>query len=103
MLLIGATGVILSDAARILAGLNLSKLILGVRNVKKGEILADALRKQHAGVDIVTWEVDFFSFESIRKFATTIDEYGRIDAIVLGSAIINEKTKLTEDGWEESE
>ncbi|KAK7923584.1 3-oxoacyl-reductase [Apiospora marii] len=102
VLLVGATGVILSDAARILAGLSLSKLILGVRNVKKGEILADTLRQKHAGVDIKTWEVDFFSFESIKKFATTINEYGRIDAIVLGSAIINDKTKLTADGWEET-
>ncbi|KAK7968825.1 retinol dehydrogenase 14 [Apiospora saccharicola] len=102
VLLIGATGVILSDAARILAGLKIAKLILGVRNVKKGEILADPLRQQHPDVDIKTWEVDFFSFESIRKFATTINDYGRIDAIVLGSAIINDKTKLTQDGWEET-
>lgn len=103
VLLIGATGVILSDAARILASLKIAKLILGVRNVKKGEILADPLTQQHTDVDIKIWEVDFFSFESIRKFAATINGYGRIDAIVQGSAIINDKTKLTQDGWEESE
>lgn len=59
--------------------------------------MADPLRHQHPDVDIQIWEVDFFTFESIKKFAKTINDYGRIDAIVLGSAIINDKTKLTKD------
>ncbi|KAK8043750.1 short-chain dehydrogenase/reductase family protein [Apiospora phragmitis] len=102
VLLIGATGVILSDAARILASLKIATLILGVRNVKKGEVLADTLRPKHADVEIKTWEVDLFSFESVKRFVATINEYGRIDAIVMGSAIINKDTKLTKDGWEET-
>ncbi|KAK8054974.1 short-chain dehydrogenase [Apiospora rasikravindrae] len=102
VLLIGATGVILSDAARILSNLKISTLIFGVRNVKKGEALADTLKPKHADVDFKTWEVDLFSFESVQKFAATINNYGRIDAIVMGSAIMNEETKLTKDGWEET-
>ncbi|KAK8087752.1 short-chain dehydrogenase [Apiospora hydei] len=102
VLLVGATGVILSDAARILSNLKIDTLIFGVRNVKKGEALADTLRPKHADVDFKTWEIDLFSFESVKKFAAMINDYGRIDAIVMGSAIMNEETKMTKDGWEET-
>ncbi|KAK7990020.1 DSS1/SEM1 family-domain-containing protein [Apiospora arundinis] len=102
VLLIGATGVILSEAARILGDLQPATIIFGVRNVEKGEALADGLRKSHTKLDVKIWEVDFLSFESVKRLATTINDYGRIDAIVMGTAAIRHETKLTRDGWEET-
>ncbi|KAK6841105.1 NAD P-binding protein [Apiospora arundinis] len=96
VLLIGATGVILSEAARILADLQPATIIFG------GEALADGLRKSHTKLDVKIWEVDFLSFESVKRLATTINDYGRIDAIVMGTAAIQHETKLTKDGWEET-
>lgn len=102
VLLIGATGAILGEAARILADLQPATLIFGVRNVKKGEALADRLRKTRPQLDIKVWEVDFLSFDSVKQLATTINEHGRIDAIVMGTAAVQTETKITKDGWEES-
>ncbi|KAK8096234.1 short-chain dehydrogenase/reductase family protein [Apiospora kogelbergensis] len=102
VLLIGATGAILGEAARILADLQPATLIFGVRNVKKGEALADRLRKTRPQLDIKVWEVDFLSFDSVKRLATTINEHGRIDAIVMGTAAVQTETKITKDGWEET-
>lgn len=103
VLLVGATGSILSDAARIIADLEVSTLIFGVRNIKKGEVLADGLRQQHDGrLSIKVLEVDLLSFDSVRVFASAINEFTRIDVIIMGSAIMNTETRVTGDGWEES-
>ena len=104
ILLVGATGGILSEACRILAGLEVSTLIFGVRNVKKGEALADQIRKDHASVLFKVVEVDLLSFDSVKRFAGVINqEASRIDAIVMGAAIMNKELKATQDGWEQSE
>lgn len=108
VLLVGATGAILSEAARIITSLDVSTLILAVRNIAKGELLAGELRK--AIVDgsphqpiITVMEVDLLSFDSVKAFATQINDFqNRIDAVVMGSAIMNDETRLTADGWEES-
>lgn len=104
VLLVGATGLILSDAARIIADLEVSTLIFGVRNTRKGEALADELRQKHGDrLNIILLEVDLLSFGSVQLFAAEINNFTRIDAIVMGSAIMNTETRVTEDGWEESE
>jgi FlaA1/EpsC-like NDP-sugar epimerase len=43
VLMTGATGLICSEAVRILARLHLDTLVLGVRNTTKGDALADEL------------------------------------------------------------
>ncbi|KAK1980432.1 hypothetical protein LZ30DRAFT_130658 [Colletotrichum cereale] len=108
VLLVGATGVILSEAARIITKLGVSTLILAVRNVAKGEALADELREERADGGgpkrtIKVLEVDLLSFDSVRQFAATINQIQtRIDSVVMGSAIMNDETRMTADGWEET-
>ncbi|KAK2036270.1 NAD(P)-binding protein [Colletotrichum somersetense] len=108
VLLVGATGVILSDAARILNQLNVSTFILAVRNVAKGEALANELRgnrKDFEGSELTikVLEIDLLSFDSVKRFAAIVTQLQtRIDAIVMGSAIMNDETRMTADGWEET-
>ncbi|KXH29052.1 hypothetical protein CSIM01_02121 [Colletotrichum simmondsii] len=107
VLLVGATGAILSEAARIITSLGVSTLILAVRNVAKGESLADELRKatedSRHQPEITVMEVDLLSFDSVKTSATRIDDLqNRIDVVVMGSAIMNDETRVTADGWEES-
>ncbi|GKT84116.1 LOW QUALITY PROTEIN: WW domain-containing oxidoreductase [Colletotrichum tofieldiae] len=108
VLLVGATGAILSDAARIITKLDVSTLILAVRNVAKGEALADELRQKCESGEspkptIQVLEVDLLSFDSVQSFAATINQVQtRIDAVVMGSAIMNDETRMTADGWEET-
>ncbi|OHF04213.1 hypothetical protein CORC01_00552 [Colletotrichum orchidophilum] len=108
VLLVGATGVILSDAARIIASLKVSTLIFAVRNVAKGEALAEELRKQSVDGEsqqpvIKVMEVDLLSFDSVKTFAGRMNQFQtRIDVVVMGSAIMNDETRVTADGWEET-
>ncbi|KAK1511158.1 uncharacterized protein CCOS01_14920 [Colletotrichum costaricense] len=108
VLLVGATGAILSEAARIITSLSVSTLILAVRNVAKGESLADELRKaieegSRQQPKITVMEVNLLSFDSVQTFATRINEtQNRIDVVVMGSAIMNDETRVTADGWEET-
>ncbi|KXH66749.1 hypothetical protein CSAL01_06140 [Colletotrichum salicis] len=108
VLLVGATGAILSDAARIITSLNVTTLILAVRNVAKGESLAGELRKMRVDDEsqqstITVMEVDLLSFDSVKAFAAEINQVQtRIDVLVMGSAIMNDETRVTADGWEET-
>ncbi|KAK1540972.1 hypothetical protein CPAR01_06961 [Colletotrichum paranaense] len=107
VLLVGATGAILSEAARIITSLSVSTLILAVRNVAKGESLADEMRKVEEGSrqqpKITVMEVDLLSFDSVQTFAARINDLqNRIDVVVMGSAIMNDETRVTADGWEET-
>ncbi|KAK1635786.1 hypothetical protein BDP81DRAFT_41726 [Colletotrichum phormii] len=108
VLLVGATGAILSDAARIITSLNVATLILAVRNVAKGELLAGELRKVHVDDEsqqstITVMEVDLLSFDNVKAFAAEINQVQtRIDVLVMGSAIMNDATRVTPDGWEET-
>ncbi|KAK1478393.1 hypothetical protein CTAM01_14995 [Colletotrichum tamarilloi] len=109
VLLVGATGAILSEAARIITTLSVSTLILAVRNVAKGESLADELRKaieegSRQQPKITVMEVDLLSFDSVQTFAARINDLqNRIDVVVMGSAIMNDETRVTADGWEETD
>ncbi len=47
----------------------LSRLILAVRNAKKGEDAAATLRKAHPGAVIEVWSLDMDSYDSVRTFA----------------------------------
>ncbi|KAK1566095.1 uncharacterized protein LY79DRAFT_112618 [Colletotrichum navitas] len=104
VLLVGATEVILSDAARILNQLGVSTLILAVRNVAKGDALGNKLRRKRedfkgSKLTIKVLEIDPLSFDSVNRFAATVTQLQtRINAIVIGSAIMNNKTRITADG-----
>jgi NAD(P)-dependent dehydrogenase (short-subunit alcohol dehydrogenase family) len=103
VLLVGATGLIVSEAAAIISELKATSLIFGVRNTKKGEALADELRSQSGqGLSITVWELDLLSFNSVKSFATKANSIARIDVILMGAAILNLHRIVTADGWEES-
>lgn len=104
VLLVGATGCILSEAIKNLADLEVSCLVFGVRNTEKAELLSDALRREHGdSLCIAVLKVDLLSFASVKSFAAQISKLDRIDVVVMGSAIMNTETRMTSDGWEESE
>lgn len=102
VLMTGSTGIICSEAARILARLHVDTLVLGVRNTEKGNALADEL-VESSGMrreNILVWTVDHESFDSVKEFAAQAAELPRLDVAVLGVGVINEKNVKTGDGWE---
>jgi glutamyl-tRNA reductase len=105
ILIIGATGTICSEAAKLFASLHVSRLVFGVRNVEKGETLADEISEQHEmpRERISVWQLDMSSFASVKDFVRRVDEgLDRLDCVVMGQGTRFKKTQVTSDGWEQS-
>lgn len=93
-----------SEAAKVLAQLDVGTLVFGIRNIAKGEKLADDI-VSHYGLPrerILIRQVDLVSFESTQAFAADLQSLPRLDVLLIGSATNNTKRFVTGDGWEES-
>ncbi|VEU22160.1 DEKNAAC103192 [Brettanomyces naardenensis] len=75
------------EAARHFARLGVSKLILGVRNLEKGEAAKkDIVKSTQCGADVVeVWKLDMASYQSVKDFAKKVNSLPRVD-IFLGNA-----------------
>ena len=74
------------EAALQLLGLKLSKLVLAVRSLERGEAAAAKLRKLHSNANVEVWQLDMCSYPSIQAFASRVDsQLSRIDIAVLNA------------------
>ena len=85
------------------AKLDASTLILGCRNVQKGEAAKQAILK-HAGpstkTSIEVWQVDLDSFDSVKSFAARINtQLARLDGLIANAGVSLEEFSLCE-GYE---
>ncbi|KAK8117349.1 NAD(P)-binding protein [Apiospora kogelbergensis] len=104
VVIIGATGVMCSEACKVLAQLRVDTLVFGVRNMAKAEALATEIVLQH-GLErerIFIRQVDLTSFESTKAFVAGLQSLPRLDVLLIGSATNNTKRFVTGDGWEEN-
>ncbi|KAI1474239.1 NAD(P)-binding protein [Daldinia eschscholtzii] len=78
------------ECSRQLLDLGLSKLILAVRNVAKGQAAAAELSKgrhlKEGAIEV--WELDYSSYDSIRSFVERTKTLERLHIVILNSAII---------------
>lgn len=81
------------EAARVFLNLHLSRLILAVRTVRKGEDAATPLRRAHPKARIDVWPLDMLSYESIQAFAERCSALSRLDIVILNAGIA--KTEFT--------
>ena len=76
------------ECARQLLSYKLSRLILAVRTLKKGEHAASELKTQYPNAVIEVWQLDMNSYDSIRAFAARVDEkLSRLDIAILNAGI----------------
>ena len=74
------------EAALQLLGLKLSKLILAVRSLERGEAAAAKLRKLHPNAVVEVWQLDMCSYPSVQAFASRVDsQLSRIDIVLLNA------------------
>ncbi|KAM0814139.1 putative Short-chain dehydrogenase/reductase family protein [Seiridium cardinale] len=79
------TGLGLECATQLLS-YKLTKLIMAVRSVAKGENAAEILRKRYPGAVVSVWELDMASYDSIRAFVARADkELSRLDIAILNA------------------
>lgn len=92
------------EAARQLLGLNLSRLILAVRSLNKGEAAASKLRLEHPKAHVDVWHLDMASYESIQAFAKRVEaDAARVDIVILNAGVIGHSySKVESTGHEET-
>lgn len=97
----GANSGLGKDAARHIAGLGASKVILAVRNVRAGEeARQDIIKTTKCATSVVeVWELDLSSFESVKKFAEKVDTLPRLD-VLLENAGISTAVYSVAEGYE---
>lgn len=94
----GNTG-IGKETARELARMG-ARVVIGARNVSKGEAAADEIRNETGGrVDVLA--LDLASFASIRTFASEVlATCPRIDVLILNAGLALQKRQETAEGFE---
>ncbi|KAJ0421488.1 hypothetical protein BJY00DRAFT_312092 [Aspergillus carlsbadensis] len=75
------------EAARQLAGRGLSRLILDVRTISKGEAAGDEIRRQSPECEVHVWPLDMDSFASMRAFGERIQSPDRLDIVIISAGI----------------
>lgn len=92
------------EAALQLLSLNLSRMILAVRSLDKGEAAASQLREQYPKAEVEVWHLDMISYDSIREFARRVENAPwRIDMVILNAGVMNlEYNAVKSTGHEET-
>ncbi|KAF2095837.1 NAD(P)-binding protein [Rhizodiscina lignyota] len=80
------------EAARQLLGLNLSRMILAVRSLDKGEAAASQLRQLYPKASVEVWQLDMSSYDSVQALARRIESQSwRVDIVILNAGVIGLK------------
>ncbi|KAJ7470258.1 hypothetical protein FB451DRAFT_1339818 [Mycena latifolia] len=79
-------------------------LVLGVRDLTKGEEARAAIVKETGfGGTVHVWALDQADFASVRAFAARAKkELGRLDGAVLNAGVRAGRWEVTKDGWEKT-
>jgi len=87
------------ESSRHLVRLGVKKLIMGVRNLKKGEAAKRDILKSTKREDscIEVWEIDMDNYESVKKFASRVSNLPRLDAVLANAGIYTQTFTVTED------
>ena len=96
----GATSGLGKEATKILAQ-KYATVIMAVRNTKKAEALAQAIKQQQPNAQIDNREMDLSSLESVKLFANgVLKNYDRLDVLINNAGIMACPFDKTKDGYE---
>ncbi|KAM0546757.1 hypothetical protein ACHAPJ_010685 [Fusarium lateritium] len=92
------------ECSRQLLELGVSKLILAVRNIAKGEAALERLatRTSLTSQTMEVWQLDMSAYDSITQFAERVKTLDRLDIFVHNAGISNQKLHLNpKTGYDE--
>ncbi len=96
----GATSGLGKEATRVLANKG-AKIIMAVRNVKKGLDVVNEISKINDRSDIIVKELDLASLKSVHRFADEMRrEYKQIDTLINNAGIMMCPFSKTDDNFE---
>ena len=89
------------EAAVKFVALGGSKVILGVRNVEKGQHAQKQIEKRTGKTGVTeVWQVDMGDYESIKAFAKKADTLDHLDIAVLNAGVYSTTYEQSKYGWE---
>ncbi|KAI1144404.1 NAD(P)-binding protein [Hypoxylon sp. FL0543] len=88
-LVTGANAGLGLEACKELAAHGLSRIILGVRSISKGEEAKKTILAYNPEIDVQAWELDQESFESVVKFGEKAASLDRLDIVILCAGVKN--------------
>jgi len=96
----GATSGLGEEASRVMAGKN-ARVIMAVRNVNKGEIVAAEIREEFRDSEVEVRNLDLSSLASVKKFSDDIiKDYNRLDILINNAGVMMCPYSKTADGFE---
>ena len=92
-----------------LINLNVSRLIIAGRTVRKGEAAIKEFEKKFPGkigtgpnqTTIEIWEVDMAKYNSVQDFVARVNTLDKLDVAILNAGIVLEEFRLGPEGHEE--
>lgn len=112
ILITGATGGLGLEAARKLAALNVSKLIITARSEDKGQTAKKAIEEflqttkgnaASGSTEIIPLVLNMSTFAGVRRFVDALKSQVRsLDGAILNAGTIQSKYVQSADGWEET-
>lgn len=99
ILLIGATGAIgrwIAEEALFLG----ARLILGVRDIRRGKALIQTLKEKKQDIEAELAEIDLRSLSSVYRLARELETV-KIDYVIINSGVSNPMVREASDGIEE--
>lgn len=86
------------EAARHFTRLNAAKVILGVRDLGKGDDARRSIEESTKRVNVVdVWQLDLASYDSVEKFASKVQGLDRLDVVVENAGIATGTYRTAED------
>lgn len=96
----GASSGLGKEATKVLAKKN-ATIIMAVRNVKKGEIVAAEIRTEVPDAKIEVLQMDLGSLKSIKAFSESFSSsFDRLDILINNAGVMACPYSTTEDGFE---
>ncbi|GJC81635.1 short chain dehydrogenase yanD [Colletotrichum liriopes] len=79
----------------------LSRLIIAIRSVEKGETASKSLREKVTGATIEVWALDMLSYKSVQAFADRCSTLSRVDVVILNTGMSRQDFHISPEGYEE--
>ncbi|UPK94516.1 hypothetical protein LCI18_005451 [Fusarium solani-melongenae] len=94
----GANSGLGREASRHFVRLGAAKVILGCRNLDKGEEAKKDIEETTGKKDVVeVWQLDMASFDSVREFSARVDKLDRLDILVDNASLLTFTREMIED------
>ncbi|KAF4467705.1 enoyl- hydratase isomerase [Fusarium albosuccineum] len=97
VIITGANSGLGREASRHFARLGAAKIIIGCRNLDKGEEAKKDIEETTVKKGVVeVWQLDLASFDSVREFGARVDKLERVDILIDNASFLTFKRQLLE-------